>query len=542
MKKNNSWKALLQGAILLVMLILAGTVVFASECGDDGITTISSYGPAHATILWLDNNNEGNTRPEHVYVRDGHVQYVHPTISEETVKEWNEELRNRTYTRGYKVTSKGKWELGLFDIRAPYLAELYAPKGYDQIMKDGTTWEWQLCKYVGSAEYNRMNAGYEKSIHYIGYDGVQQYYFVNRLEGSEEELTKYKVTYKDNVEDAELFPDNVHDGIPANGVTPLFTGNKVREISGEDGIHYNQIVTTTDYGEPVRQGYTFLGWKDEAGNAFSPTVTKNTTYYAQWKEGTSQPSNRTYRVTYNDGVEDEVIFEDEVNRGNLYGAETPAFRGDTGRKDSDSNGNTIPVRFGYKFTGWKDEAGNDWSPTIVNCVTYYAQWEELPHVSTYYSVTYTDGVDGEEIFRDEVTFGISYGDKTPLFKNGDANGNPVREGYEFAGWTPEVADTVTGDVVYTAIWKKIETVTPEDPAVPEGSGTDVDDPDVPAGSLNGNDEAQAEDSDVPLGAADGAETGTPKTGDETPVALLIVLLALSACGFGALTLNRRKHQ
>ena len=89
------------------------------------------------------------------------------------------------------------------------------------------------------------------------------------------------------------------------------------------------------------------------------TVTKNTTYYAQWKEGTSQPSNRTYRVTYNDGVEDEVIFEDEVNRGNLYGAETPAFRGDTGRKDSDSNGNTIPVRFGYKFTGWKDEAGND---------------------------------------------------------------------------------------------------------------------------------------------------------------------------------------
>ena len=94
MKRNNSWKALLQGAILLVMLILAGTVVFASECGDDGITTITTYGPAHATILWLDNNNEGNTRPDHVVVENVHLSDSLMQLSYNIVKkEWEAEKK-----------------------------------------------------------------------------------------------------------------------------------------------------------------------------------------------------------------------------------------------------------------------------------------------------------------------------------------------------------------------------------------------------------------------------------------------------------------
>ena len=58
--------------------------------------------------------------------------------------------------------------------------------------------------------------------------------------------------------------------------------------------------------------------------------------------------------------------------------------------------------------------------------------------------------------------------------------------------------------------------------------------------MDGED-TEAGDSDVPTGDMDGFDTA-PNTGDEAPVALLIVLRALSACGFRALTLNRRKHQ
>ena len=38
---------------------------------------------------------------------------------------------------------------------------------------------------------------------------------------------------------------------------------------------------------------------------------------------------------------------------------------------------------------------------------------------------------------------------TPAFK-----GTPKREGYVFKGWKPAVAEKVTGDVTYVAVWEK----------------------------------------------------------------------------------------
>ncbi len=68
-----------------------------------------------------------------------------------------------------------------------------------------------------------------------------------------------------------------------------------------------------------------------------------------------------YTVTYNDGVEDEVVFPDQVYPDNYLGDATPAFNG-------------TPTREGYKFLGWKPEV----SDTVTGNVTYYAQWEKLP--------------------------------------------------------------------------------------------------------------------------------------------------------------------
>ena len=71
------------------------------------------------------------------------------------------------------------------------------------------------------------------------------------------------------------------------------------------------------------------------------------------------------------------------------------------------------------------------------------------------TVTYTDGVKGEEVFADVVYKDIPYGTGTPAFGTKD----PTREGYKFVGWEPEVAETVTKDVTYTAKWEKLYTVT-----------------------------------------------------------------------------------
>ena len=70
------------------------------------------------------------------------------------------------------------------------------------------------------------------------------------------------------------------------------------------------------------------------------------------------------------------------------------------------------------------------------------------NVSDTYTVTYTDGVENEEIFADQNHAGLLSGTATPAF-----NGTPTRTGYVFGGWDPEVAETVTGNAIYTATWK-----------------------------------------------------------------------------------------
>ncbi|MBR2683720.1 MAG: hypothetical protein IKE22_10715 [Atopobiaceae bacterium] len=66
-------------------------------------------------------------------------------------------------------------------------------------------------------------------------------------------------------------------------------------------------------------------------------------------------------------------------------------------------------------------------------------------VSTY-TVTYMDGVGGAA-FATQVIGGIPYLATTPFF-----DGVPTRDGFTFQGWAPEVAERVTGDITYVALW------------------------------------------------------------------------------------------
>ena len=66
-----------------------------------------------------------------------------------------------------------------------------------------------------------------------------------------------------------------------------------------------------------------------------------------------------------------------------------------------------------------------------------------------FTVTYTDGVKNKVIFKDELHENLAYGSDTPKF----TGGTPKRTGYTFTGWSPKVADTVTGNVTYKAQWK-----------------------------------------------------------------------------------------
>ena len=184
---------------------------------------------------------------------------------------------------------------------------------------------------------------------------------------------------------------------------------------------FGSTLPTADAPTPTRTGYTFKFWSREGqnGDVTGQTVNGWTNLYAVWEKN-------TYTVTYTDGVNGEA-FADQAYTAKYEDA-TPAFEG-------------TPARAGYKFLGWEPTVAE----TVTENVTYVAQWEKL------YTVTYTDGVDGKA-FKDDVHSDLEKDTPTPAF----SGGTPTRKGFVFDGWNPEVAETVTEDVTYTAQWKPVQ--------------------------------------------------------------------------------------
>ena len=177
--------------------------------------------------------------------------------------------------------------------------------------------------------------------------------------------------------------------------------------------------------EPTLKGHTFAFWylgEDEENATaydFDTPVTGDITLTAKW-------NINKYTVTFNSYGGTPVPPAQEVEYG--LTATEPA---------------TAPTKTGYTFDGWYlGDEKYDFSDAVEQNITLYANWEK-----NIYTVTYTDGVDGEEVFADQ-TDRVPFEDTTPAFK-----GTKTRAGYVFAGWKPAFSDTVTGNVTYVAQWK-----------------------------------------------------------------------------------------
>ena len=170
--------------------------------------------------------------------------------------------------------------------------------------------------------------------------------------------------------------------------------------------------------------------------------------------------------------------------------------------------------------GYKDDAYtitiSDWEKTdddyyirVVKKVCDYCGYTS-EYKEKGYSVTYTDGVDNVEIFKDQTTIVLA-DDVTPVFDGG----TPTRDGYIFDGWNPDVNETVTKSITYTAAWK--EEVVPTDPTTPP-------DPTRPTET--------------------NPDTGvtSPQTGDNSNMLLWVALLVVSGAGvIGTTVYSKRKR-
>lgn len=278
------------------------------------------------------------------------------------------------------------------------------------------------------------------------------------------------VTYTDGVDDEVLFEDQTYT-VKEGSETPAFVGT------------------------PERENWVFTGWSPEV----SDTVTGDVTYVAQWEKGTSKKPRKGVTATdvskmeirfYGTGTEvlnpndepyslggtsgkvgaDNVAYE----IGEIYGNDVDGYfidinfhfaHGDKMEANGSAAFNRHPVLKNYpewqgnwvydfencdadqtltlvydtNYRKWVVPGANNMTSAVANVIKVYM-------AITPYTVTYTDGVADEEIFADE-SYTVGEGSLTPAF-----TGTPEREGYTFAGWDQEIADVVTQDVTYTAVW------------------------------------------------------------------------------------------
>lgn len=171
--------------------------------------------------------------------------------------------------------------------------------------------------------------------------------------------------------------------------------------------------------------------------------------------------------TINNTSANKDIFRDSVTCSRWFGFGGKAATNNTGKSvvtvdgmTAFKDGKMVSHELNSNYTdGYKDNAydvtigdwmlGDDGTYTRdIKKVCKYCDYKVVDN-QVGYSVTYTDGVENEEIFEDQTEIVLKDG-TTPAF-NGET---PSREGYSFKGWDPKVEKTVTKNVTYTAVWEK----------------------------------------------------------------------------------------
>ncbi len=243
----------------------------------------------------------------------------------------------------------------------------------------------------------------------------------------------------------ELFP--VHLVIYRNGDT----SKAYKDIPLESQPKGHVIdLSTIDIADYYTGNYEFYGWYDDgawnnykANPANPPAGLKEKTVNG-WTNLKCMVYDK-YQVVYFQSEEALRDFQNDHSKteGRLYSTTAP-FGSTLPTADAPT-----PTRTGYTFKFWSREGqnGDVTGQTVNGWTNLYAVWEKNT-----YTVTYTDGVNGEAFANQAYT--AKYEDATPAFED-----TPARAGYKFLGWEPTVAETVTENATYVAQWEKLYTVT-----------------------------------------------------------------------------------
>ena len=233
-------------------------------------------------------------------------------------------------------------------------------------------------------------------------------------------------------------PGNVHLVIyKSTDLTKRIVDTKIPDLYVDDVFTPN----IADYYSSAN-GFEYVGWFNDGNfnnykNGSNYTEAESITVSGQWQ-------NVIAVVTDYEKVIVKAVYDgDKANAQTIYSGR--ALRGSNLVEFLEANAGVGEVK-GYALDKWYNW---DWYGHKVGDNATVNGWTNVyvTYTKNVFKVTYTDGVDGEEIFADQ-SYDVKYDEATPEF-----NGTPARTGYTFLGWEPAVAEKVTEDVTYTAKWQ-----------------------------------------------------------------------------------------
>lgn len=363
----------------------------------------------------------------------------------------------------------------------------------------------QATAWVAIDDMDKYEIAYECWQQFKGNEPVAAWYSDNGAHGSLPTITEFE-SGKSYVYSLMLKPKDGYSFSSETAVT--VNGESAKSSLSGEFLYVPAVKTITmptlTVIDVVEINGATVSFQDGDRPVFTGDVPDDVYYVlrAAWWELNSTTGLISTEPEFGSGIYENKITTFEAGKTYHYGVYVVAY-GDVGNVRYVFGPDT-KLKINGEFVNYKryegDESdGSDGTMWVLTDLTMTPEAGGTAPAEKY-AVTYTDGVDGEEIFKDQV-YTVEFGKATPAF-----NGTPARDGYTFAGWKPAVAATVTGNATYEATWKSDSaTTTPSDNKPNTG------------------------------------ETTSPKTGDTSNIVLWAALLFVS-CGTlaGTLVIDKKK--
>ena len=364
----------------------------------------------------------------------------------------------------------------------------------------------QATAWVAIDDMDKYEIDYECWQQFKGNEPVAAWYSDNGAHGSLPTITEFESGEK-YVYFLMLKPKDGHSF--SNEAAVTVNGESITSSLLGDFLYLPAVKTITmptlTVIDVVEINGATVSFQDGDRPVFTGDVPDDVYYVlrAAWWELNSTTGLISTEPEFGSGIYENKITTFEAGKTYHYGVYVVAY-GDVGNVRYVFGPDT-KLKINGEFVNYKryegDESdGSDGTMWVLTDLTMTPEAGGTTPAEKY-AVTYTDGVDGEEIFKDQV-YTVEFGKATPAF-----NGTPTRKGYTFAGWKPAVAATVTSNATYEATWKSDSaTTTPSDNKPSTG------------------------------------ETTSPKTGDTSNMLLWFALLFVSGGAAIATTVVSRKKK